>query len=47
MLRETNFLAVEQLVHSAGCRSLEVSESFGDDTLGYFTERLETPAISG
>lgn len=41
LLREPSFLAVEQLVHSTGCRSLGVSESFGDDTLGYFTERLD------
>lgn len=40
LLRETSFHAVEQLVCSSVCRALCVSTSFGDDALGYFTERL-------
>jgi hypothetical protein len=41
LLRETSFLAVEQLVRSSACRALGVPTSFGDDALGYFTERLD------
>jgi hypothetical protein len=41
LLRETSFHAVEQLVRSSVCRALGVSTSFGDDALGYFTERLQ------
>ena len=41
LLREPSFHAVEQLVRSSVCRALCVSTSFGDDALGYFTERLE------
>ena len=41
LLRETSFHAVEQLVCSSACRALCVSTSFGDDALGYFTERLD------
>jgi len=41
LLRETSFHAVEQLVRSSACRALCVSSSFGDDALGYFTERLD------
>ena len=41
LLRETSFHAVEQLVRSSACRALCVSTSFGDDALGYFTERLD------
>jgi len=41
VMRELSFHAVEQLVHAADCRALGVSTSFGDDTLGYFTERLD------
>jgi hypothetical protein len=44
LLREISFHAVEQLVHS-GCRALCVSRAFGDDALGYFTERLD-PAVT-
>jgi len=40
LLREISFHAVERLVHS-GCRALGVSQGFGDDTLSYFTERLD------
>jgi hypothetical protein len=44
VLREISFHAVEQLVHS-GCRTLCVAQTFGDDTLSYFTERLD-PAVT-
>ena len=44
LLREISFHAVEQLVHSS-CRALCVSQSFGDDALSYFTERLD-PAVT-
>jgi hypothetical protein len=40
-LRETNFFAVEQLVRDAGPRKLGLQSGFGDDTLSYFTERLD------
>jgi hypothetical protein len=38
-------LGVEALVCSGARRALEVSQSFGDDALGYFTERLD-PAVT-
>lgn len=41
LLREASFHAVEQLVHSSVCPALCVSTVFGDDALGYFTERLD------
>jgi hypothetical protein len=41
LLREPSFHGVEQLVRSAACRALGVYQSFGDDTLSYFTERLD------
>lgn len=41
LLRETSFHGVEALVHSAAPRQLGVSTRFGDDTLAYFTERLD------
>jgi Transposase DDE domain len=44
LLREISFHAVEQLVH-AGCRALCVAQTFGDDALSYFTERLD-PAVT-
>jgi hypothetical protein len=40
LLREYAFHAVEALVHSSARRALQVETSFGDDALGYFTERL-------
>lgn len=40
ILRESSFHALESLVASAG-RRLGVSRRFGDDALGYFTERLD------
>jgi len=41
ILRESSFHALESLVGSARRRSLGVSRKFGDDALGYFTERLD------
>jgi len=41
LLREASFLAVEALVRSAARRGMGLRVSFGDDTLGYFTERLD------
>lgn len=40
-LRATSFHGVEALVRSKVRRNLGVSTGFGDDTLGYFTERLD------
>jgi Transposase DDE domain len=45
ILREISFHAVEHLVHSASCPALGVQRAFGDDALGYFTERLN-PAVT-
>ena len=41
LLRRVAFAAIEALVRSPARRPLEVSRSFGDDALGYFTERLD------
>lgn len=41
ILRESSFHALESLVASGRRRSLGVSRKFGDDALGYFTERLD------
>lgn len=41
LLRACNFLAVERLVRSSARPALAVSQSFGDDALAYFTERLD------
>jgi len=42
LLREPSFHGTEQLVRTAGCcRALGVERRFGDDALGYFTERLD------
>jgi hypothetical protein len=41
LLRQWAFLAIEALVGSRARRNLNVSQRFGDDTLGYFTERLD------
>ena len=41
ILRECSFHGVEALVRSPARRALRVARSFGDDTLAYFTERLE------
>ena len=40
LLREVSFLAMEQLSKSGVARSAGVARKFGDDALGYFTERL-------
>ena len=39
--RQSSFRAVEALVHSSARRTLSIATAFGDDTLGYFTERLD------
>jgi len=39
-LRRSSFAGVESPVHSSARRALSVSRRFGDDALGYFTERL-------
>jgi hypothetical protein len=41
LLRESSFHALESLVGSTRRRNLGVSRKFGDDALGYFTERLD------
>jgi len=41
LLREVSFHAVEALVRSRARRSLGLGRGFGDDALGYFTERLD------
>jgi hypothetical protein len=41
VLRECSFHGVEALVRSPARRALRVAQGFGDDTLAYFTERLE------
>jgi hypothetical protein len=41
ILRESSFHALESLVASARRGSLGVQGKFGDDALGYFTERLD------
>jgi len=41
LLRVCNFLAVERLVRSSARRALAVGQSFSDDALAYFTERLD------
>ncbi len=44
-LRRAAFAAIEALVCSRARRALAVSQRFGDDALGYFTERLD-PAVT-
>lgn len=41
VLRECSFHGVEALVRSPARRALRVARRFGDDTLAYFTERLD------
>ena len=41
LLRRAAFAAIEALVRSRARHALEVAQSFGDDALGYFTERLD------
>jgi len=45
LLRRAAFAAIEALVHSAARRALDVSRRFGNDALGYFTERLD-PSVT-
>jgi hypothetical protein len=45
ILRETSFYGMEQIVQVAGCRVLGLEQSFSNDTLSYFVERLD-PASS-
>lgn len=45
LLRRPAFAGIEALVCSKARRALDVSRSFGDDALGYFTERLD-PAVT-
>src|SRR5258706_4386491 len=40
-LRQSSFHAVEALVRSSARRTLRIATPFCDDTLGYFTERLD------
>ena len=44
-LRRAAFAGIEALVCSRARRALDVSPSFGDDALGYFTARLD-PAVT-
>src|SRR5258706_2382489 len=41
ILRQSSFHAVEALVRSCARRTLRIATPFCDDTLGYFTERLD------
>lgn len=41
ILRHGAFLAIEALVGSKARKNLSISRTFGDDALGYFTERLD------
>jgi len=41
ILRQYSFHALEALVRSAARRNLALSATFSEDTLGYFTERLD------
>jgi len=45
LLRRAAFAGIEALVCSRARRALDVSQSFGDDALSYFTERLD-PAVT-
>ncbi len=45
LLRRAAFAGIEALVCSQARRALDVSQRFGDDALGYFTERLD-PAVT-
>lgn len=46
ILREHAFSATEHLVHN-GRRGVGVDRPFGDDALGYFTERLDAERLRG
>ncbi len=45
LMREDTFAGVEALVRSAARPALQVGRGFSDDTLAYFTERLD-PAVT-
>jgi hypothetical protein len=45
LLRRATFAGIEALVRSRARRALDVSRSFGNDALGYFTERLDPAAM--
>lgn len=45
LLRRCSFHGLEALVHSRVRRNLAVSTAFGDDTLSYFTERLDAAQL--
>jgi hypothetical protein len=45
LLRGASFLAVEAWVRSPARRGLGVRQSFGDDALAYFTERLDVERL--
>lgn len=45
LLRRAAFAGIEALVRSRARRALDVSRRFGDDTLAYFTARLD-PAVT-
>ncbi len=47
LLRRAAFAGIEALVRSRARRALAVSQSFGDDALGYFTERLDAESTRG
>jgi hypothetical protein len=41
VLRHNSFLGIEAMVRSPARRNMQVSRTFGDDSLGYFNERLD------
>jgi hypothetical protein len=45
VLRENSFYGMEQIVRLVGCRVLGLEQSFSNDALNYFVERLD-PATS-
>ncbi len=45
LLREESFLAVEALVCSPARKGMGIRTPFGDDVLGYFTERLDVDRL--
>jgi hypothetical protein len=47
VLREGSFYGVEQIVQAAGCRALGLGQSFSNDTLNYFVERLDPTVTRG
>ena len=47
VLREPSHRAIEALVGSRARAALGVERAFGDDTLKYFTERLDPGALRG